>query len=112
MNLLRSGAKLYDLFFCPRLIIRYLAATVSLHIVYEIATRLKRLILHLTLQFTTQGRQIQNLQRQIRKAKSFEERQAIGSTLDKLEGKDIWRHEAESPLYEYKRYCPPLPSRR
>ena len=103
MDLLRSLAHLYDLFFCPRLFVRYLAATASLQIIYEVYKRLRRLFMYFKLKSTVEGRQIQNLKSQLENAKSFAERQAIGLALDKLEGKEEWKQIEESHLFEYQR---------
>lgn len=103
LNILRIFFRLLNLLLVPHVFVRYLLATSTLHILYEITKRIRRVMVILINDFTVRGRRINTLRSQLRNAKSYHESQSIGTELDHLEGLDVWREDPESNLYSYQR---------
>lgn len=87
----------------PDVIARYLCATVLLHIFYELHAGLRGALGRAWLRLTARGRRTLRLRKQLANANSFQERQAIGGELDKIDGKDKWREDPASGLFLYDR---------
>lgn len=87
----------------PDVIARYLCATFVLHIVYEFNAGVRGVITRACMRLTAHGRRTLRLKRQLERARTFQERQAIAGELDKIEGKDKWREDPASGLFLYER---------
>jgi TAG lipase/steryl ester hydrolase/phospholipase A2/LPA acyltransferase len=87
----------------PDVFARYLCATFLLHIVYEVQSVARQVLGSACLRLTAKGRRALRLQQQLENVKTFQERQSIAGELDKLEGKDKWREDPASRLFQFER---------
>ncbi|KAG7388459.1 mitogen-activated protein kinase tyrosine protein phosphatase sdp1 [Phytophthora pseudosyringae] len=87
----------------PDVFARYLCATFALHIVYELQSVARHALGNTCLRLTAKGRRALRLRQQLENVKTFQERQSIAGELDKLEGKDKWREDPASALFQYER---------
>ena len=64
---------------------------------------LKKMLNHMkTILYRTKSMQIKDLKQKIKNCKDYKEYIVLSSELDKLEGRDKWKTEDESDLYDYK----------